>query len=561
MTQHPTISIAIVSFLLSSVAAAQGTWTQEARLSAGSGAGPFDAFGFVGTDGATVVVGAPEDNAGAGSAHTYVRNGSTWQGVPLSFAPNPGDWFGYRVAVSGSTIVVGAPYTDVGANTDAGAAYVFELVQGAWTFQAQLTAGAFVEADAQFGSSVAVRADVIVVGAIGADDGGLVDTGAAYVFRRNGSTWPSDGPPLFAFPLADEGSDFGASVAIENTRIVVGAPTYDPLGGDMDQGAAFVFVRSAMAWAPEERLLANDAQVGDYLGWPVAISGDTVVVGAPEDDLPGAVDDAGSAYVFTRSGSAWTQQAHLVRCGAQSGQEFGQAVACIGDLVAVSSVEDPPGAGSVQLFHRVGANWSEVLDLTSDDIAPGDAFGASIALASDLLVVGAPYDDNASGVDAGSAYVFRLASFANPFCFGDGSGAPCPCANNGCPGAGCVHSGGVGATLGAAGSNSVLADDVALHASRLSPITASILFAGDAIGSNPGASFGDGLKCARGMTRRFGARMSDAGGAAAWGPGLNALGAWSAGSTRYFQTWFHDASGPCGTSFNFTNAVAITFAP
>ncbi len=147
------------------------------------------------------------------------------------------------------------------------------------------------------------------------------------------------------------------------------------------------------------------------------------------------------------------------------------------------------------------------------------------------------------------------------YCFGDGAGTTCPCGNVGASGAGCANSTGSGGVLTESGTVSVLADDLTFLASGLLPNQSALLFVGlNAVNTGNGLIFGDGLRCAGGSIVRLGVRVPDAGGVANWGPGLGASGGWVSGDTRYFQTWYRDPSGsPCGSGFNLTNGVALTF--
>jgi len=150
----------------------------------------------------------------------------------------------------------------------------------------------------------------------------------------------------------------------------------------------------------------------------------------------------------------------------------------------------------------------------------------------------------------------------SPFCFGDATGTGCPCGNTGGAGEGCANSGGTGGLVSASGSAGVAADDLAFAASALLPSQPALLFAGqNAINGGNGVPFGDGLRCAGQSVVRLGIDTPGANGDAGWGPGLGATGGWAAGETRYFQVWYRDPGGPCGSGFNLTNGVGVTFTP
>jgi len=154
-------------------------------------------------------------------------------------------------------------------------------------------------------------------------------------------------------------------------------------------------------------------------------------------------------------------------------------------------------------------------------------------------------------------------SFAMAYCFGDGSGAACPCSNNGAPGEGCANSAGGGAVLSASGSASVALDDAVFHGANLLPGQAALLFSGNTqVNGGLGAPFGDGLRCAGGPVRRLGVQLPDSNGDAQWGGGFAALEGWTSGTTRTFQVWYRDSvSSPCGNSFNVSNGLSVTYTP
>jgi hypothetical protein len=314
------------------------------------------------------------------------------------------DLFGSSVAVSGDTAVVGATYDDSPA-TDAGSAYVFVRSNGAWTEQAKLTASDVAAGD-NFGNRVALSGDTAVVGAP-ADDSPATNAGSAYVFVRSGGTWTEQAKLTASDAAAND--QFGVSVAVSGDTAVVGARRDDSPA--RDAGSAYVFVRSEVTWAEQAKLTASDAAENDELGTSVAVSGDTAVVGAYFDDSPAS--DAGSAYVFVRSGLTWAQQAKLTAADAADGADgdnFGTSVAVSGDTAVVGApIDDSPAthAGSAYVFVRSGVTWAQQQKLTASDAADSDNFGSSVAVSGDTAVVGSPRDNSPASI-AGSAYVFVL---------------------------------------------------------------------------------------------------------------------------------------------------------
>jgi FG-GAP repeat protein len=280
---------------------------------------------------------------------------------------------------------------------------------GVWSQQQKLEASDAAAID-NFGSSVAISGETVVVGAFGDDGAAGAGQGSAYVFVRSGGVW-SQQQKLEA---SDAGAfdQFGSSVAISGETVVVGAFGDNGAAG-FDQGSAYVFARSGEVWSQQQKLEASDAAVGELFGFSVAISGTTVVVGALFGDGAAGFDQ-GSAYVFTRSGEVWSQQQKLFASDAAADDLFGFSVAISGETVVVSSLADTGAAsfaqGSAYVFARSGGVWSQQQKLEASDAGEGDQFGSSVAISGETVVVGAQADDGAAGTNQGSAYVFAPAN-------------------------------------------------------------------------------------------------------------------------------------------------------
>ena len=200
---------------------------------------------------------------------------------------------------------------------------------------------------------------------------------------------------------------FGGSVAINNGTIVVGAVDDDNENGE-DSGSAYVYIRNGdTPWTQQAKLMAKDGAAYDYFGRSVDVDGDTVVVGARYDDDG---TNNGSVYIFTRSGTTWSQQSKLVAEDGADGDRFGNSVAVDGDTIVVGASgndnENGKDSGSAYVFTRTGTTWTQQAKLLPKDGAAGDDFGKSVAIHGGTIVVGAMYDDNENGADSGSAYVF-----------------------------------------------------------------------------------------------------------------------------------------------------------
>ena len=388
------------------------TWNQQQKLSASDGAA-YDNFGnSVSISGDTAMVGAPRDDTSAGldagSAHVFVRSGTTWTEQQKLVASDGSmvDNFGMSVSLATDTAVVGADSDDTPAGEDAGSAYVFVRSGAAWTEQQRLLAADGAAGD-HLGQAVAVSADTLVLGAWGCDTASGPDAGCAYVYTRSGSTWTEDQKLMASDGAISD--NFGHSVSISGDTVMAGA---DQAPGGKAVGAAYVFVRSGTTWLEEQKLLAEDGAVSDAFGIAVSMDANTMLIGAHVDDLPGGAN-AGSAYLFVRSGTVSTQRQKLVspdRAGTTAQEIFGYSVSVSGDVAVVGAPFDDvwygQEVGSAYIFVRSGETWTEQEKLYAPDGAAGDWFGIAVSIAGDTLVVGANRDDVSGAHDAGSAYVF-----------------------------------------------------------------------------------------------------------------------------------------------------------
>lgn len=375
-------------------------------------------------------------------------------------ASNPGatDNFGCSVAVYGDTVVVGAYEEDSSATGvngnqsdnsagNSGAAYVFVRSGGTWTQQAYLKASNTGSSD-RFGWSVAISGDTIVIGARNEDsnatgingnqgDNSINDSGAAYIFTRNGGVWAQQ-----AYIKASNTGvfdNFGHTVAIEGDTVVVGAFLEDSSAtgvngnqsdnSSVDSGAAYVFVRNGITWSQQAYLKASNTGAGDFFGWAVAVSGETLAVGARVEDsgatgvngsqTDNSAADSGAVYVFARIGTTWSQQAYVKASNTNSSDAFGSSVAISsGTLVVGSPAEDSnatginggqsdnsaSNSGAAYVFERSGTNWTQQAYVKASNTDAGDGFGNSLAVSGDTIVIGAPFEDSSAvGVNGNQA--------------------------------------------------------------------------------------------------------------------------------------------------------------
>jgi hypothetical protein len=371
-----------------------------------------------------------------------------------------GDLFGASMALSGDTLAVGVPNEDSASQgvdgnqeddsaANSGAVYVFRRDGAVWQQEAYLKASNTAPSD-RFGTSVALDGDVLAVGAPD-EDGTAVNSGAVYVFRRDGATWEQEA--YLKASNAGASDRFGRSVALDGGTLAVGADgeASAAQGVDGDQandsavnsGAVYVFRHTGTAWLQEAYVKASNTGAQDGFGWRVALAGDTLAVAAYGEDsadtgVDGDQDDnaatnSGAVYVFRRTGATWEQEAYLKASNTGANDFFGISLALSGDTLAAGAYREDSAAtgvdgdqddesgsdsGAVYVFRRTGATWEQEAYLKASNTGNADELGWSVALSGDLLAVGAVREDSASpGVDggqddesaanSGAVYVFR----------------------------------------------------------------------------------------------------------------------------------------------------------
>lgn len=381
-------------------------WVQQAYLKA-SNTEAADVFGWsAAISGDTIVVGAPgEDSAatgvngdqtnnslaqpgedGAGAAYVFVRQGTNWTQQAYLKASNTGfDGFGAGVVISGDTIAVAAPgeSSDAsGMNGDqdndralySGAVYLFVRNGTNWTQQAYVKASNS-RANDLFGSSMALSENTLVIGAIGESSNAsgvngnqtnntATNSGAAYVFVREGTNWSQQA--YLKASNTGAGDLFGVWSGISGNTLAIAAPHEDSnsigVNGNQsndsatDSGAVYVFARSGTEWIQQAYVKSSNTAAGDNFGETFDMRDDILVIGAEGEDsnangIDGlqsnnSVTDSGAAYLFTRAGTNWSQQAYLKASNTGAGDAFGIVVAMSGDsLLITGPFEDSNATG------------------------------------------------------------------------------------------------------------------------------------------------------------------------------------------------------------------------
>jgi hypothetical protein len=386
--------------------------SQQQKLTA-SDAQLNDRFGYglnISQDGNTSIVGAPWESTQKGAAYIHTRSGSTWtqQAKLIASDGATGDYFGIGMDLSsdGTYALVGS-YLAGASGT--GQAYVFTESGGTWSQQAILTASD-AGADDQFGYSVALSNDatIAVIGAPEEDTNGTT-AGAAYIFTRSGSTWTQQQKIQSTDIQAGDGFGFNVDISNDGNYIAIGAWREDTSGDNA--GAVYVFTESGGTWSQQAKIQASDASAGQQFGMAVDLNSDgtTLAVGSA-DDANNA--NGAAAYIFTRSGSTWSQQAKISDPTGVNYDQFGTNIVISdnGNTAAIGAPgEDIDGssAGGTYIFTRTGTTWSLAKRLVISDIAASDENGFAIAISGDgTTVITGSYGDDDGGSESGSAYVF-----------------------------------------------------------------------------------------------------------------------------------------------------------
>jgi hypothetical protein len=394
--------------------------SEEATLSA-SDKGQSALFGHavaIDLTGTRVLIGAYQDPVGIyyGAAYVFIRSGTSWsQEAKLTLTGKAtGDRLGYSVALDDNAIRAIVGLNAYGGNDNGGVA-IFTRSGTTWTQEAILTIsdnGGFEG----FGDSVAsdTNATRIAIGASGIDVSGVNNVGAVYVYLRTGTSWSQEAKIIVADRAASD--NLGKAIDIDSvgSRVIASAPYSSP-GGVTNAGAAYVFTRSGTSWSQEAKLIANNKANSDLFAFSVGLTpdGTRAIISAHAADS-GGFSNAGAAYVFVRSGVSWTQEAILTEGNKALNNFFGTAVAITssGDKVIIGArgvrVGGVAAAGIAYIFSRSGTTWSQTTSFAASTKATNDFFGNSVDICADgtRLIVGKIYGDPSSTAEAGQAYIF-----------------------------------------------------------------------------------------------------------------------------------------------------------
>lgn len=396
-----------------SLSKTNGGWgdnsARETQVFTDSYGGIYNQLGYsVSVDGKYAAAGASGVSASRGAVYVFYRLYKKWtkqDSLSASDAAS-GDHFGNSVSISGDYLVVGSFYKEVNGNNHQGQAYVFKRDGTSWSEEAILTASDGSAWD-YFGYNVSIDGDYIIVGAYYKTVGGHTHQGKAYIFHKESTSWNQQ-----AELIPSDGSNwdgFGRCVSINGDYSIVGAPS-KTINGHSQHGKAYIFHRNGTSWNEQTGLLSSDGGDGDNFGRSVSIDSAYAIVGADYKTI-GSGGNQGKAYIFHRSGTAWSEQMGITTSDGSSTDHFGKRVSISGDYAIVGAYKkDVTGnsqQGKAYIFHRTGAVWSEETGLVSSDGAENDQFGCGVSIDGSYIVVGAQFKVVNGNTNQGKIYFFE----------------------------------------------------------------------------------------------------------------------------------------------------------
>ncbi|PKA83821.1 putative secreted protein (Por secretion system target) [Ulvibacter sp. MAR_2010_11] len=352
------------------------------------------------------IVGAPRETFASGAAYIYEKNGAgEWQLLQTltAFDPNFGAEYGGTVKISEERVIVSAGRADVDGIFRTGAIYIYENDgSNSWEYTHKIVASDYAQDD-KLGmnhTTLDFQGDTIVCGAPGDDNW----TGSFYIFEKEGGNWIEKQKVLSPNPSAFD--VFGIGVAIYGDYIIAGASEEDGL-----RGAAHIYKKDSNGdWSHIQKISASDGQPQDYFGNSLAFEGEILVVGAY-----GSNAYSGSAYIFEMdSNGVWNEVQKIEGTAPIPNAHYSYSMELEGDYLAVGS----PHVGTTELgevhFYKRNSSgvWEMIQHIQATDIALDDYFGWCLALTNNQLIVGAPFEDHDENGEneidrAGSAYIFQ----------------------------------------------------------------------------------------------------------------------------------------------------------
>lgn len=350
-----------------------------------------DQFGYTATlQGDTAFVGVPDDNDSKGSVYVLTRESEGWE-LSTQLTADDSSMFGFSVALTGETALIGAPRSQNEDGVYSGTVYEYTQSDSGWV-QSTKIAPESGERYGWFGRSIAATEETALISEVSED--------TVYVFTREGDSWQQQ--TTLTENDGDTDDSFGRSVALAGDTAIVGAEADDEPFGDKT-GAAYVFIRGEDGWSRETVLATED---GNDFGESVAVEGDTVLIGDPEEEEHG--EESGAAYIYTRNDNSWQQQTRLTAEEGEREDAFGHSVSLQGGIALIGAYDqnDPNGedSGAAHVFTRTAEGWQRATKFAPDDGKPDDAFSWDVSMTDRTAIITA-YTANDL---AGKAYMYTL---------------------------------------------------------------------------------------------------------------------------------------------------------
>jgi hypothetical protein len=362
-------------------------------------------FAVVGRHRATI-----NGNSMQGEAEVFEHNGTTWVYKQTLSDPSglASDQFGSSVAISATYMAIGAPNAKINGMSNRGAVYIYKYFGGSWVFYQKIT-DATGAADDYFGNTVSITESFLAVGVPADHLAPGYNQGSVCMFRHNGSSWVSQAKLLDPTPATQE--YFGTSVSVYDNRVVIGCPL-DDVAGDYNEGSASIFEYNGTSWIFKQKIdgIAGFQGQDFKFGYSVSMSGDYILVGAPEEDVYLQYEKQGSAWFFHYDGSSWVFSAKVYNEKEQPGDEFGYSVSLSGNYALVGTRYDDIKhyeGGSANIYKRVGSGWGDLQYVTDKMGSSWSEFGTAVGIdgTTNRFIIGAPgYAEGAGKVVFGKVF-------------------------------------------------------------------------------------------------------------------------------------------------------------
>ena len=346
----------------------------------------------------------------------YLYNGTSWKAITLSettansiAAGNEasdgamGDGFAINVKMFGKYAALAAFSDDIGSQSDQGSVYIYQLVNGSWTFFQKLIADDGVAGD-NFGSAIAIDSNYLMVGAFHDDIGENLNQGSVYIYTLNDGLWVKK--QKVTGSNGGTGDAFGYNISIHKNTMVVGAAE-DDIAAATDAGSAYIFNLDSASgiWNESQKIVAPDGTGGDFFGNWVSMDQNKIVITAIYDDVSN-IYRRGSAYVFTRQNGSWAQTSKIVASDGMYNDCFGTTAVVHGDYIFIGSFGTDGqfiNQGAVYVYKLENNVWTQKQRVVANDAGVNGFFGQSIAINDNYAVIGAHGFNSLRG----AAYIFK----------------------------------------------------------------------------------------------------------------------------------------------------------